>query len=369
MGRAEATRFRAQRSAEIARAQQNEPRTYVGKGLNCGTKVRTAGSYVNAVVGICMYGGLAWLTWGWLYCIVSGPFAGLAVLQLLGLAAELLTNVEPVKPRWLDTLELRAARTRAFARRQMREAASMDLDDRRRTTTIVAAMQLQRSLPNTDRSPQSLAQGASLLSDTITEAFTAGRPEAATAAARELEHVVTILEASNLPTTRLQATLTAVHARADEPRRCDGCGEHKGRTFFSKNQWLKTPRRCQSCQEAGVGELRSARAERLASEAEAAELAAIRHRAQEAERRRIEEELARRNAQEHTDDDCCICFDTFDKDDKCCLPCSAHHWLCRECLHDMVNQLQQKRSSKASEMLMCPYCRASVPDSAWGALL
>ena len=79
----------------MPRGQQQD---YTGAGLNPGTRVRTAGSYVNAVFAICLYGGLAWWTWGWLYCVVAVPFACLAGLQGVGLLAELFTRVEPVKP-------------------------------------------------------------------------------------------------------------------------------------------------------------------------------------------------------------------------------------------------------------------------------
>ena len=54
------------------------------------------------VVGICMYGGLAWLTAAWLCDGGSAPITGLLVLQflqslqkVLEYAAELLTSVEP----------------------------------------------------------------------------------------------------------------------------------------------------------------------------------------------------------------------------------------------------------------------------------
>ena len=66
------------------------------------------------------------------------------------------------------------------------------------------------------------------------------------------------------------------------------------------------------------------------------------------ERERLAEELARRNANEHTDDDCVICFQTTPEAQRSAL--HDAHWVCRECHDDM----------RARDIHSCPQCRAVV---------
>ena len=119
-----------------------------------------------------------------------------------------------------DILELRAACTR------IREAAAAN--DYCCCCHAAAAQSPEYGSP-------SLAQGALLLSDSITEALPAGRPEAAPAVARELERVVTILEASDCQPRDYKRP--SLHAWADELKSCNGCGEHKGRASVPESAW------------------------------------------------------------------------------------------------------------------------------------
>lgn len=66
------------------------------------------------------------------------------------------------------------------------------------------------------------------------------------------------------------------------------------------------------------------------------------------ERARLAAELARRNANEHTDDDCVICFQETPEEERSVL--HGAHWVCRVCHEDM----------RARDIHSCPQCRASV---------
>ena len=69
--------------------------------------------------------------------------------------------------------------------------------------------------------------------------------------------------------------------------------------------------------------------QRVAQAAEADEAAAfeaLNRERIEAEGFRIQAELERRNALEHTDSECCVCFDEVNEAERKALSCA--HWLC-----------------------------------------
>ena len=66
------------------------------------------------------------------------------------------------------------------------------------------------------------------------------------------------------------------------------------------------------------------------------------------ERTRLAEELARRNENEHADNDCVICFQETPEDERNAL--HGAHWVCRACSEDM----------RAHGIEQCPLCRESV---------
>ena len=89
-------------------------------------------------------------------------------------------------------------------------------------------------------------------------------------------------------------------------------------------------------------------------------------KALEADMARVQQELAKRNAVERSDQECPVCFDEFGEEQRCCLPCSSKHWLCKGCLSDLTTVQQQK---SPPEGVPCPHCRAEVPDAALLKLL
>ena len=101
----------------------------------------------------------------------------------------------------------------------------------------------------------------------------------------------------------------------DDLRLCAACDVSKPCTDYSANQWRKGRRRCRECQAGGVA--RDARKlcvgaeEHVDADALAVAFDALALR----ERARLSEELARRNAHEHRDDDCVICFQMTPEDD------------------------------------------------------
>ena len=99
------------------------------------------------------------------------------------------------------------------------------------------------------------------------------------------------------------------------------------------------------------------REELAAREEEAREYAKIYAERMAAERARVQEELARRNACERPDDECPICFDVISEAPmRAAMPCSAKHWVCRGCLTEIASQA--KASDKPS--CACPHCRAEA---------
>ena len=323
---------------------------------------RNAAGLFNNVAAILIGSAITWFAWGSWY-LIAVPAAAYTVLQTLGLAAALLTNIEPQRPQWMDTVELRIARTRAFARQQMRAARAMPPSDARRHSHLVNALRLLRSLPDDQRDAHTIMLGASLLAQS-------SRPDTAEAAASELQQLLPSLDPVSEEASDVQRALRTLGAAsgaalpASELRSCGYCGARRPREAFTSNQWHKTPRRCRSCQEAGVLSTITQRAEHQAEKEAADALALAQVQVRDAEAQRIREELERRNANEHTDDDCCICFESFAPSAKCTLPCSTRHWVCTDCFQDLASAAERR-----SEALKCPHCRTLVPDAALRRLL
>ena len=66
------------------------------------------------------------------------------------------------------------------------------------------------------------------------------------------------------------------------------------------------------------------------------------------ERTRLVDELARRNANEHADDECVICLQATPEGERATL--HGAHWVCAPCREDM-------RSHRIEQ---CPICRHAV---------
>ena len=66
------------------------------------------------------------------------------------------------------------------------------------------------------------------------------------------------------------------------------------------------------------------------------------------ERAHLREELARRNAKEHTDDECVICFQSTPEDERSAL--HDVHWVCTVCRADL----------RTHSITQCPMCREAV---------
>jgi hypothetical protein len=133
---------------------------------------------------------------------------------------------------------------------------------------------------------------------------------------------------------------------ASELRECAACGGTKAYEAFSDNQWRKArpKRRCIECQSNGVP-----RDDRVRDGARADTIALL--EAFEAfalnERQRVDQELARRNA-EHNDNDCPICFGETAEAERVMLHDGAAHWVCVSCRVDL----------REHGLMQCPSCRA-----------
>ena len=131
----------------------------------------------------------------------------------------------------------------------------------------------------------------------------------------------------------------------DELRHCVACDVSKPSSAYTANQWRKGRRRCRECQTGSV--VRDAEAHACAR-ADADMLAAVFDELALRERTRLTDELARRNANEHTDDECVICFQSTLDSERSAL--HGAHWVCVMCRDDM----------RAHGILQCPICRESI---------
>ena len=133
----------------------------------------------------------------------------------------------------------------------------------------------------------------------------------------------------------------------DDMRLCASCNVSKSVADYSANQWRKGRRRCRACQAGGV--TRDAETE-VHARADADALAAAFVDVALRERERLTEELARRNANEHTDDECVICFQSTMEGERSVL--HGAHWVCLMCREDM----------RTHSIEQCPMCRESITD-------
>jgi len=286
----------------------------------------------------------------------------------MGLSGVGLTEEQTVE--WWEQ-QNRGARTRALARRQMVDAQAHLVTENpaQGGAQLLTAVQLLRSLPPGEIDQEATAAGALQLANTMgTHRETAG------IAATELEQVLPVLTPTGQAATDVRRALEEVRARApEELRECKTCGERKTKPAYSDNQWRKGQRRCKACQEAGITESIVAREERRQQQDSDTALAELHRQAVEAEHNRIQAELARRNALEHTDDDCPICLEAVGTTERSFFGCK--HWLCTDCLGDMQRQLVRKRELAAADpthnfhndpramKMMCPKCRFVVEDA------
>jgi len=258
---------------------------------------------------------------------------------------------------------LNAARSNALARSQLREARRLletGGNEVQAQARLASAVQLLQLLPASERDDQLLATSAVQLALTAD-----ARPATAAAVQELLEQVVAVDEwqPSSAEGQTVQHALEQV--RQQEMRACRVCGERKNAGSFTQNQWRNgRRRRCKACQEANLTTTVELRADLLAAEEEAAHFLSIYRTNQQAEYERVQQELARRNALEHGDDDCPICMEVASQHDRRHMPCSAKHWLCITCLRDLVRSQRDRHHT-----VPCPSCRAEVPDKVLDQLL
>ena len=285
----------------------------------------------------------------------------------MGLSGVGLTEEQTIE--WWEQQNT-GARTRALARRQMADAqAHLEENPAQGGAQLLTAVQLLRNLPPGEIDQEATAAGALQLANTV-----GTQRETAEIAAAELERVLPVLTPTGQAATDIRRALQDVRARApEELRECKTCGERKTKAAYSDNQWRKGQRRCKACQEAGITESVVAREERRQQQESDTALAELHRQAVEAERNRIQAELARRNALEHTDDDCPICLEAVGTTERSVFGCN--HWVCADCLGDMQRQLVRKRELAAADpthalhadpramKMMCPKCRFVIEDA------
>lgn len=261
-----------------------------------------------------------------------------------------------------DGARVNGARVRAFARRQLAHATAElrawnEREGERREAVraeaqVLSVIQILRDLPQEEQDQQLLAQAALQLAST-----TGARPETADRAVLELERVTALEGWDNGSTPGLDVQRALDEVRDGLPtktRQCKSCGELKPKEDFSDNQWRKGKRRCKPCQSAGVVATIEAQQDLEAAQEEAADFRRIHQEAAEAEAARVRAELARRNANEHDDGDCPICFEDVDEAERCALhEGTVMHWMCGSCLRDMFNH---------SQALDCPTCRQKLDE-------
>lgn len=148
----------------------------------------------------------------------------------------------------------------------------------------------------------------------------------------------------------LQRVPTWPRLPEDELRRCAACDVSKPSADYTMNQWRKGNRRCRVCQTGNV--VRDAAA-RACARADADALAVAFDDLAMRERAHLSEELARRNANEHTDDECVICFQSTSEGERSAL--HGAHWVCKVCRVDMHTH----------NIAQCPVCRESLSDNAF----
>ena len=251
-------------------------------------------------------------------------------------------------------------RTRAMIRQQLER--SRDLYDKgasardamQAEAQVLAAIGLLRGLAREEQSMGLLGEAALQLAETM-----GARPQTAARAVEKLQSLMA--QPGWVANSELAAQVRSQieRVRACVPsgeRQCVACGELKAKEHFSQNQWRQGNRRCKACQEARVATTVTQREDRAAAELEAADFARIHLAMIEAEEKRVCEELARRNANEHTDAECQICFDECPDRDKCVLH-GTMHWLCKPCVSELL-------SCAASEgTLCCPTCRQELDET------
>jgi len=240
-----------------------------------------------------------------------------------------------------------AARVRAYAWRLLTEAEGDSKGDR--VQRLLAAMPLMRMLPAEARSLPFFVQAAAVLT-------TQTRSDTVAAATEELRSVVTLWGAKT--PRSIQRALEQLVLLRDERRQCKCCGRSLPRSAFSHSQWKKGQRRCSECQQGGVLSSLDERERQAAEEADRAAMAAIYAEGLATERRRIEEELARRNACERSDEECAVCFEQTTLAARFVMPCSNRHWLCKRCLNQSVEHA--RRSEPPLDSLACHMCRMPI---------
>ena len=155
---------------------------------------------------------------------------------------------------------------------------------------------------------------------------------------------------------------TSEQQQPTEGRVCKACKESKPQDAFSANQWRgkASKRRCLACQhESKPIEVEDEDLENRL------QMIALEEKRRVEEAQRIELELARRNAMEHTDDDCPICLEPIDCAERCVLPCDTRHWLCKPCLRKSIAHKQahlDQHGSPSPQAFECPQCRAKTPS-------
>ena len=123
---------------------------------------------------------------------------------------------------------------------------------------------------------------------------------------------------------------------------------------FTQAQWRKGQRRCKDCQAGNVASVQQQIREAESVE-EAADYERLARERVAVERANIQAELERRNSVEHNDDECPVCFEHAAEADRRTLSCK--HWLCRDCMTDLVSA-DQTRLRESS----CPMCRTVITD-------
>jgi hypothetical protein len=246
-------------------------------------------------------------------------------------------------------------RTRSLARRQIERARGLqDIAAARGTNEAVqaeaqllSAIELLRQLPREEQSMELLVAASLQLADTM-----GARAETAARAARALDDVMATpgWDTSRPEAAQVQRARDDTRARVPvEQRCCLFCGEHKPKADFTDNHWRKAKRRrCKQCQDAGILTTVASRTEEIYAHDDAEAFRRLHEEAAATEKRRVEEELARRNANEHTDAECPICFDECEATERKVLH-GDMHWLCKDCLTDMLSRPQAQYT--------CPTCR------------
>jgi hypothetical protein len=251
------------------------------------------------------------------------------------------------------------ARSRSLAKQQIREAQRLrmaavgDGDAMQAEAMVLSAIELLCALPAGEQSMGLLSEAALELAATM-----GGRAETAALAERELEKVIASpgWDATSGHASEVRNALEEVRGRVPlETRRCNGCAERRPKDAFSENQWRKGKRRCKLCQERGIVTTVEARKEQEAAQAEAEAFRKIHDQIMAAERQRVVQELARRNANEHTDAECPICFDECEAADRRALH-GEMHWMCKGCLGEMLS----RPPPASSDVYMCPTCRHAL---------